>query len=108
MKDTIYRKDVTELIKKNRNSTDWDEADAGAFFHWTAKLSREIDKLPSAERTGKWIWDEDGVEGGIGAWTCSKCEKAPNTWWEIDEKVNPLMCSGGSFCGNCGVRMVRK
>lgn len=66
MKDIIYREDVTELIKKSRNSTDWDEADAGAFFHWTAKLNRDIDKLPSAERTGKWVNREDVIRYFIG------------------------------------------
>ena len=65
-----------------------------------------LKELPSAEpRKGKWIWNVNGMDWGLGAWTCSECKNKPDTWWESDRKFNPLMCSGGSFCGNCGADM---
>ena len=97
MKDTIYREDVTELIKKSRNSTDWDEADAGAFFHWTAKLNRDIDKLPSAEKTGKWIWENY-------VWHCDQCGKNPTYGMEYVQRKEELF----DFCPHCGVGMVKE
>lgn len=56
-------------------------------------------------KKGKWIWNEDGVDWGLGAWCCSECGCKPETWWESDESINPLMYTGSKFCGNCGVKM---
>ena len=64
--------------------------------------------LPSAQperKTGRWIWNPNGMDWNLGAWCCSECKFKAETWWANDEKYNPLMCSGGTFCGNCGARM---
>lgn len=100
-KQGIYIRLLQDLLKHENMSICHE-----AFF--SEDVIRDILELLKAEpeqKKGKWIWDEDGANRGIGAWTCSKCERKPNTWWEIDEKVNPLMCSGSSFCGNCGADM---
>lgn len=68
-----------------------------------------VEDLPVEQlkrRIGKWIWEVNGMDWGLGAWCCSECGSKPQTWWESDRKYNPLMCSGSSFCGNCGARMV--
>ena len=57
-------------------------------------------------KSGKWIWYEDGVDWGLGAWCCSECGRKPETWWESDKSANPLRCAGGRFCGNCGTYMI--
>lgn len=56
-------------------------------------------------KRGEWIWDENGMDWGIGAWVCSECRIKPETWWESDQRYNPYRCSGGHFCGNCGADM---
>ena len=65
--------------------------------------------IPTADvapaRYGHWVWNPDGMDWGLGAWVCSECHAKPGTWWEADKKYNPLRCSGGHFCGNCGARM---
>ena len=69
------------------------------------RLEKRLKQLPSAQRTGRWIWNKNGMDWGLGAWCCSECRTKAETWWATDEKYNPLMCSGGKFCGNCGARM---
>ena len=65
-----------------------------------------IKAIPTAEpKVGKWIWNPDGIDWGLGAWVCSKCKCKPETWWEADKRYNPYQCAGGHFCGNCGARM---
>ena len=67
-----------------------------------------IKELPTAEpKVGKWIWNPDGIDWGLGAWVCSKCKCKPETWWEADKRYNPYQCAGGHFCGNCGAKMER-
>ena len=56
-------------------------------------------------KTGEWIWDENGMDWGLGAWCCSGCRNKAETWWASDKKYNPLRCAGGRFCGNCGAYM---
>ena len=69
------------------------------------RLEKRLKQLPSAQRTGRWIWNKNGMDWGLGAWCCSECRTKAETWWATDEKYNPPMCSGGKFCGNCGARM---
>ena len=69
---------------------------------------RMIEQLPFTEperKTGRWIWDVNGMDWNLGAWRCSECHTKAETWWANDKKYNPLKCSGGNFCGNCGADM---
>ena len=54
---------------------------------------------------GEWIWNPDGIDWGIGAWSCSNCGSKAETWWAKDEKEVPLRCAGSHYCGNCGANM---
>lgn len=73
-------------------------------FHEAYELAMMA--LRKTERKkGKWFWDENGMDWGLGAWCCSECGSKPETWWESDERYNPLRCAGGRFCGNCGANM---
>ena len=53
---------------------------------------------------GKWYWDKDGMDWGIGSWRCSECHARPGTWWQGDS-TNPRNKSGHYFCPNCGADM---
>lgn len=69
----------------------------------------DIMRFPSAQperKKGKWVWNEDGVDWGLGAWCCSECGRKPETWWESDRSNNPLRFAGSKFCGNCGAYMI--
>ena len=67
-----------------------------------------ISKLPAADvvevRHGRWVWDDNGMDWGLGAWKCSVCHSKPETWWEADKR-NPYRCSGSHYCPNCGAKM---
>lgn len=58
-----------------------------------------------AHAHGRWVWDADGVDWGIGEWVCSACGVGPETWWCAQEDVNPYRFSGSRYCPNCGARM---
>ena len=77
--------------------------------HQIDDAAEAIQLVPAADvvpvRHGRWVWNPNGMDWGLGAWVCSECHAKPETWWEADEKYNPYRCSGGHFCGNCGVRM---
>ena len=62
-----------------------------------------VDAIPVVH--GHWVWDENGMDWGLGAWRCSVCGCKPETWWEADRKYIPRRCSGSKFCGNCGAKM---
>ena len=64
-------------------------------------------------KTGKWEYDPDGMDWGIGAWVCSECggrnDNIPAFVRGVDgheQKVNPYRWAGSKFCPNCGARMV--
>lgn len=62
-----------------------------------------VDVVPVVH--GKWEWNPDGTDWGIGAWVCSVCNSKPETWWAAVHKLNPLCCSGSKYCSNCGAKM---
>ena len=69
-------------------------------------LDMAIEALSADRPKGKWVWNPNGMDWNIGAWVCSECRHKPETWWECDERYNPLNCAGSHFCGNCGRKMV--
>jgi hypothetical protein len=68
-----------------------------------------IDEIPPANVQpvvrGHWVWNPNGMDWGLGSWCCDQCRIKAETWWANDRKNNPLRCSGGRFCGNCGANM---
>lgn len=64
-----------------------------------------VSTLPSAQKPGKWVWDEDAIDWGMGAWVCSKCKNRPQTFWETSKKIYPLKWVGSQYCPNCGTKM---
>ena len=67
-----------------------------------------MSKIPVADvapiRYGKWIWDENGMDWGIGAWRCSECKSRSPMWWNTN-KTSPIHKSGHRYCPNCGAKM---
>lgn len=71
-------------------------------------VKRVVDELPAADvqevKHGKWIWDKDGMDWGIGAWRCSVCETMSPMWWNTD-RGSPMHKSGHYYCPRCGAKM---
>lgn len=71
-------------------------------------LRRLIMQQPTIEaepvRHGRWIWDDNAIDWGIGAWICSECHTR-NDNIGARKDGNPYVWSGSKFCPNCGVKM---
>lgn len=76
------------------------------------ELVWSIEKLPSAQperKRGKWIYNENGIDWSLPAWTCSEChcrnDNIP-TVIKFGNKYNriadPRSWLGSNFCPNCG------
>lgn len=53
---------------------------------------------------GKWRWNQNGMDWGLGAWECSECACRNNNL-PMNKKINPLVFSGSKYCPNCGAKM---
>lgn len=53
---------------------------------------------------GKWVWNPNGIDWGLGAWQCSECA-CRNSNIPTVHRINPLRYLGTNFCPNCGARM---
>ena len=62
-------------------------------------------------RHGKWIWFEDAIDWGLGAWICSECHGrnenigAGKPGYDNSIGKNPYIWAGSKFCPNCGAKM---
>jgi hypothetical protein len=86
------------------------KADASDILEHISKRSMDwIDSIPPADVRpvvrGRWIWDENGMDWGLGAWICSQCRHRPETTWQTMSDIIPLRWSGSHFCPNCGAEM---
>ena len=105
MADYIERKTVLNALSVFNDRVHGNEH----FLNGIETAKEIVDKTLSADVAtvlkSHWYWDEDGMDWGIGAWCCDNCKSRAETWWALDKKYNPLRCSGGKFCGNCGAKM---
>lgn len=69
---------------------------------------RHIRNAPPADvaevKHGKWIWDPNGMDWGLGTWKCSECACRNNNL-PMNNRINPLVFSGSKYCPNCGAKM---
>ncbi len=69
---------------------------------------RLVKNLPAADveevKRGKWIWDPNGMDWGLGSWQCSECACRNNNL-PMNNRINPLVFSGSKYCPHCGAKM---
>lgn len=72
---------------------------------------QEVSHMPAVDaepvKHGRWIYDKNANDWGIGGYVCSEC-RAKNDNLPCAETMNPMMFVGSSFCPNCGVKMVEE
>lgn len=51
-----------------------------------------------------WEYDPNGMDWNMGAWRCSHCKERNNNIGG-NEKINPLLFAGSSYCPSCGAIM---
>ena len=73
-----------------------------------ARLQEFEDKIENGVlvgvRHGRWIYNPDGTDWGIGAWFCSLC-RGKNANLGIDNTFSPYLYAGSKFCPECGAKM---
>ena len=108
MSDYIKREDAYTVLTKYYHHTTDTQHEA---------LKEALQRVPDADveerKTGKWEYDPDGMDWGIGAWVCSECggrnDNIPAFVRGVnghEKKVNPYTWAGSKYCPNCGARMV--
>lgn len=53
---------------------------------------------------GRWIYDRNATDWGIGGYICSEC-KTRNNNLPCNRIKTVSLCSGAKFCPNCGAKM---
>lgn len=68
----------------------------------------ELKKLPAVDaepvRHGKWVFDKNANNWGIGGYVCSECQAINDNLPYVKVAV-PLMFVGTKYCPNCGAKM---
>ena len=82
------------------------------------KAIKDVKRAPAVDaepvRQAKWVWDNDAIDWGLGAWVCSKCGgrndniHAGKPGTDGGFGANPYIWSGSNYCPNCGAKMGKK
>lgn len=64
-----------------------------------------VNCIPDAEPvTSEWVWDDDAIDWGIGAYVCKRCH-GRNDNINVGKQGNPYAWVGSQFCPKCGAKM---
>ena len=91
---------ISDLCKKTLFVDDKDAA-----MRFVKHMARAYGLEVRENVCSEWVWDEDGMDWGIGSWKCGSCKSRPQTWWATDRNTNPLRCGGSKYCGDCGAEL---
>lgn len=74
---------------------------------WSA-VGRTLDELPSIDAVpvvhGRWIYDVNAQDWGIGGFRCSECD-ALNYNLPTSDKIHTSWFVGSKYCPDCGAMM---
>ena len=62
-----------------------------------------VGDTPQTVKHGRWEYDENAVDFNIGGWCCSECGVRNNNL--PNDRLNPYLFSGSSYCPQCGAKM---
>ena len=98
MSDYISRRSVMELVQ-------FMPAKGGPIGIVPTKAVLQI---PAADVRpvvrGRWVWDPDGLDWGLGCWVCNQCHSR-NANIPAQKDMKPLDWAGSKFCPECGTDM---
>lgn len=55
-------------------------------------------------RHGRWEWNENAMDWGLGGWVCSEC-RAKNDNIPAKPDIHPSAWVGSQYCPHCGCKM---
>ena len=80
------------------------DADGCRWVPVNEDVLRELVEKASDRPHGRWVWDENAMDWGLGGWICSECqEKNDNIPAKPD--IHPTAWVGSHYCPNCGAKM---
>lgn len=92
--DYIERKRVIDLITSR--------------YECPEICAQEINEISAADVApvvhGRWVYDENATDWGIGGYVCSECKNKNNNL-PCNKVKNVHVFSGSKFCPSCGARM---
>lgn len=72
------------------------------------EIADAIEDAPAADvepvRHARWVWDDNGMDWGLGAWLCGACF-CRNANLPANKKINPYKWAGAKYCPHCGAKM---
>lgn len=99
---SVLRKCFAEQCPGDCSSCDCCSATNGKLFCGLIDDAPAIDAVPV--RHGKWIYNPNANDWGIGGYVCSECS-AKNGNLPSGKVASPMVFVGSKFCPNCGARM---
>lgn len=88
--------------KECLRKSDW----CGDTVAWN--IGFNLKAIPAADvvevKHGRWVWDENAMDWGLGGWVCSECEEK-NDNIPAKPDIHPSGWVGSHYCPNCGARM---
>lgn len=104
------RQDEDDRIFQIRTGDYLVKTGADAFIPIPPELfERAYDRLEQEPAT--WVWDDDAIDWGLGAWVCSRCHgrnaniHAGKPGYDNSISANPYAWAGAQYCPNCGAPM---
>ncbi len=74
----------------------------------TKPMFQELISLPAADVAplvhGRWVYDKNATDWGIGGYVCSECKNKNNNL-PCNKVKSALMFSGARYCPNCGAKI---
>ena len=100
--DLIDRDALLEQIDIDSDGNEGQYGDEW-FFMDTIENAPTIEARPK----GEWIWNENGMDWGLGCWCCSECGMRNPYIGSGDNALlsNPHNWAGSKYCPNCGAQM---
>lgn len=98
--------DLTKCVKYGNETEEQRNRSYDAMMMY--EVAYAIKDAPTADVApvvhAEWIWDDNAMYWGIGAWVCGACF-CRNANLPADKKINPHMWAGAKYCPHCGTKM---
>ena len=102
MADYIDRERLIKAIPKPKQDQSISLIGAVADMFCIINAAPKEDVAPVVH--AEWIWDDNGMDWGLGAWLCDACF-CRNANLPANKKINPYVWAGAKYCPHCGAKM---
>lgn len=102
MNDLISREALIKEIEHGKHPEFYDGQDIADWQMQCIENAPAVDAEPV--RHGKWIYNPDANDWGIGGYVCSECH-TKNDNLPCGKVANPMMFVGTNYCPHCGAKM---